>query len=1003
MNTSNVYQEFHEEFLAEAREHIEKVEELLMILEKKPKGNHSEIILDIFRAIHSIKGASGFLGFKTIGDLTHLMETLLQMMRTGDIQPEPPFIDALLSGIDLLRGLLDDLATSNDADITDVYDQLFNLIHEKSSDKAKKEIQTTIQLPVPGYHDFEINEFNLNNALNTYEFIYLLKYDLHKLQKTDGLTPVLLVKNLLIQGSIVETKIDTVATSLTQDLSSVPLIYLVLYASNIPLDKIEKVSGLKMSDIVQITSKSFSPPVNPQPMIKTESPIKLSAPVPIDDFQPTEQEIYKDQSVSETIRVKVDILDRLMELAGELVLVRNQQMLFMEKSTSAVRSISQRLNIVTTELQETIMRTRMQPLGNIFSKLPRVVRDLSSKLNKKIEIILSGSDVELDKTILETLTDPLIHLIRNACDHGIESPAQRKLSKKPETGTIHVEAYHEAGQINIRIRDDGKGIDPEVIKLTAIEKGIKTKEELAHMDQKGIISLVFLPGFSTAQEVSQVSGRGVGLDVVASAVEHLGGSVEIDTNVGQGTCIHLRLPLTLAIIPCLIFTCGAHRYAIPQVNVVELVCLYDDQVYSKIEIADDQEVFRLRDQLLPMVRLAEILNRPIPFSKQTRRTIANLYHQQGLEYLKSGKASGMSLYFAVVKYGSKRFGLIVDAVIGVEEIVVKAMHPCLKSISIYSGATVMGDGRVALIMDVEGIAKHADVVFSSLNVSTDEHHRKKQDTQPVLLFKISTNEQFAVTLPLIRRIERIDTRSIENIAEKKYVTIDGTPTLILYLDEILNVSKYSETPQPFLLLPKYIKRPFGILMSTIVDIAEAPMQLNVNSYMADGLLGTAIVRGQMTLFLDIYRLIELAEPQWFAERKKFAPPPEAKKRILLVEDASFFLQLVKGYLEADQYIVITAENGSEALQLMEKTHIDLIVSDLEMPVLDGWQFLKRVREDNRWRHIPAVALTALDTEEDRLAAKEAGFDAYEIKLDREQLLTTISNIIHGKNKWKNEN
>ncbi len=684
-----------------------------------------------------------------------------------------------------------------------------------------------------------------------------------------------------------------------------------------------------------------------------------------------------------------------MELAGELVLVRNQQMIAAEDDASVSRSISQRLDIVTTELQETIMRTRMQPLGNVFAKLPRIVRDLAAKLDKEIDIDIAGSEVELDKSILETLTDPLIHLIRNCCDHGIEAPARRQSAGKPRGGRIRVTAYHEAGQINIRVEDDGRGIDPEALKRTVLERGLQTETDLARMSEKEILSLIFLPGFSTTDRVSNVSGRGVGMDVVKSAMDGLGGSVDVESVLGKRTVLHLRLPLTLAIIPCLIVAAGDERYAIPQVNLVELVCLYDDEVFTRIERAGDQEVFRLRDRLLPMVRLGEVLRRPEPFSKAVKREIAEAHRRPPAET--GGPAPG-SLHFAVVKFGTERLGLIVDAVLGTEEIVVKPMHPAMKSLGIYSGATVMGDGQVALILDVEGIARHAGVLFGGLRETAADAagEKDRDDTQTVLLFTSGDQEQFAVTLPLIRRIEKIDASRIERIGDKRYTAIDGVSTLILCMDDVMTVSPYPDIGQQetaFLLMPKHIKRPFGILMSAIVDIADAPVSLNTDGYMADGLLGTAIIRDKTTLFIDIFRLIELAEPEWFAERRKLSPPPDAKKRILLAEDTSFFRELVKGYLESDGYEVMAAEHGGEAARLLEATSFDLIVSDLEMPVLDGWRFMERVKRDTRWSRLPAVALTALDSDADRRAARDAGFDAYVIKIDREELLTTISTLL----------
>jgi two-component system chemotaxis sensor kinase CheA len=707
----------------------------------------------------------------------------------------------------------------------------------------------------------------------------------------------------------------------------------------------------------------------------------------------------------ETIRIHVDILDQLMTLAGELVLVRNQHLLAADKSDPVMNGISQRLDIVTSELQETIMRTRMQPVGNVFSKLPRIVRDLSKKLDKKIEITMQGQEVELDKTILESLSDPLIHLIRNSCDHGVETPEIRKKENKNEVGQILVKAYHEAGQINILIKDDGKGIDPESVKSRAIENGIKTSEELAQMSEKEIYALIMLSGFSTAETISDVSGRGVGMDVVKTSIEQLGGSLDLESIPNEGTSMNIRLPLTLAIIPCLVVVVNDFRYAIPQVNLEELVSLYKNDVYNKIECAGEQEVYRLRGQLLPMIRMSEVLSKSTVFTENDRSHITEKYRKKADAILQGTEKAQRSLTFAVVKIGSKRFGLIVDKVIGTEEIVVKPMHSAIKYLDIYSGATVMGDGKVALILDIEGIASHTRVELNS-NFDEDASSQTKEivarETQTVLLIKSGEDEQFAIPLPLVRRIEKISVDQIEKIGSKEFITIDDISTRIVRLEQILSVSPCMKKEHLFLLLPKHIKRPFGILLSAVVDTAEAPIQLNIESYMEEGLLGTAIIKKRLTLFLDIYRLIELLEPNWFADRKKQQKDITGKKKILLVEDTIFLQQLEKRYLEADGYEVVVADNGKEGLEMLAQEPIDMIVSDIEMPEMNGWDFIKAVRKDPQFKNIPAMAVTALDTEADRLYTLKSGYDAYQVKIDRERLLLQISKLLSGENHQNNQ-
>jgi two-component system chemotaxis sensor kinase CheA len=400
----------------------------------------------------------------------------------------------------------------------------------------------------------------------------------------------------------------------------------------------------------------------------------------------------KDERVN-TLRINVALLDRLMNLAGELVLVRNQAVRVADPADAQLRQVVQRLNAVTSGVQQAVMLTRMQPVSNLFGKFPRLVRDLAKQLGKQIELTTRGTEVELDKAILESLSDPLTHLIRNCCDHGIETPAERVAAGKPPQGHVLLHAHHEGGQIRIEVRDDGRGIDPDRVRRKALGQGLKTAAELAAMSTAELQALVLLPGFSTAEQVTEVSGRGVGMDVVKTNVEHVGGSLQIESSPGGGTSVHLRLPLTLAIIPCLIVTAGGQRYAIPQKDLEELVCLEGDKA-GKVETANDQEVYRLRNRLLPLVRLSELLARPRPFDAAAR---AEILHRP--------RPANALVSFAVVKVGGERFGLVIDGFLNTEEIVVKPMHPVLKPLRIFSGATIMGDGRVALILDTGSLVR----------------------------------------------------------------------------------------------------------------------------------------------------------------------------------------------------------------------------------------------------------------------------------------------------------
>ncbi|MDY0350579.1 MAG: hybrid sensor histidine kinase/response regulator [Desulfobulbaceae bacterium] len=857
--------EMVEAFVAEANEHLDSIEDDFLTLERQ-QGNPDKTLLDkVFRAIHSVKGAAGFLNLSRMAELAHIMEALLTKMRAGKILPASDNIDSLLAGVDLLKTMLRNIKESNGVDI--------RLVHEK-------------------------------------------------------------------------------LTALTEK-----------------------------------TPESSPPPKETSPPPAGREPAAPPAPEKIET------------DLGNTVRIHVDILDKLMVQAGELVLIRNQQLLHVDESDSAARSIAHRLDRITSELQQTIISTRMQPVGKVIDKFPRIIRDMGKSLGKQIDIEIIGSSAELDKTILESLTDPLTHIIRNSCGHGIETPEERVKAGKPKTGLITIAAYHEAGRVNIRIDDDGRGVDIDRIRKKVVEKGLKTPAELEQMTHQEILNLVFLPGFSTMDQADDVCGRGVGMDVVKTGIEKIGGTFEFESRTGEGTTILLQLPLTLAIIPSLIVSALGHLFAIPQVSLVELVTLYDEDVRRRIERADDQEVYRLRGRLLPIVRLAEVLNRPQLFNRETRTAIAEKYARLPPPAAGGPESETDSLSFVVLKVGNSLYGLVVDAIIGTEEIVVKPLHPPIKALGIYSGATIMGSGKTALILDVGGIARHTGITLADRIMEQREKEFRTEDQQSVLLFKSGPKEQFALSLPLIRRIEPIIATDIELIGDREYITVDNTSTQVLRLDHFLEVSPIEDHDNLFLILPRHLKRPVGILMTAFVDVVETGMTLDVDSYRADGLLGTAILNNSMTLFIDIYRLVEKVDPEYRELRAAgdgLAGEDGSVRgpaRILLLEDIAFFRQLIKGYLNEKGYEVVDCKNGKLGLEELENNDFDLIVSDLEMPVMNGWQFIDGVRRSPEKRGIPAVALTSLDTEEARHKTMESGFDYFEIKLDREHFLRTVATAL----------
>jgi two-component system, chemotaxis family, sensor kinase CheA len=550
-----------------------------------------------------------------------------------------------------------------------------------------------------------------------------------------------------------------------------------------------------------------------------------------------------------TIRVDVRLLDRLMNLVGELVLARNQVLQFTARSEeAALTATSQRLNLITTELQEGVMKTRMQPIGNVWSKLPRVVRDVATACSKRVDIEMEGQDTELDRTIIEAIKDPLTHIVRNAIDHGIETPGERSRKGKPATGRLSLRAFHEGGQVNIEIADDGAGIELERVKNKAIQRGLISVEQADRMDERDLTNLIFLPGFSTAEKVSNISGRGVGMDVVRTNIEKIGGTVDIRTRPGAGTVLQIKIPLTLAIIPALIVGSGGDRYAIPQVNLVELVLLEGEQARRRIETVQGAPVYRLRGQLLPIVYLHELFRQGEP---------------------ERGGAPGdepAAVNIVVLKAGDQQFGLVVASINDTEEIVVKPLDKQLKGVPTFAGATIMGDGKVALILDVPGIAQYAGLISgakerSHVNQAADSGARKREQ-QTLLLCGVGRDGRLAIPLEAVDRLEEFPRTAVEPAGDQMVIQYRGDILPLLWLANLLpGTRQHLGEVNGSLQVVVYRDGPrtLGLVVDRILDIVEENPTIE-RPAARPGILGSAVVQGRVTEVLDVGGGVSAIEP-----------------------------------------------------------------------------------------------------------------------------------------------
>jgi two-component system chemotaxis sensor kinase CheA len=673
--------------------------------------------------------------------------------------------------------------------------------------------------------------------------------------------------------------------------------------------------------------------------------------------------------VDANIRVGVVHLDKLMDLVGELVLTRNQILQFnAEREDPALNATSQRLNLITTELQEGVMKTRMQPIGMVWSKLPRVVRDMAVALGKQIRLEMDGADTELDRTIIEAIKDPLVHLVRNSCDHGIETPEVRINAGKIPQGKLTLRAYHEGGQVNIEIGDDGTGIDVVQVKQKAIEKGLLRPEQAEKLSDREAMNLIFQPGFSTAQTVTKVSGRGVGMDVVKSNIEKIGGVVDISNRPGEGSTVKLKIPLTLAIIPGLVISSGGERFVIPQVSLLELIRLEGDSSEKHIEQVHGTPVYRRRGSLLPIAYLNRVL---------------------GLEPAELADAVSI----VVLQAEDRQFGLVVDGINDTQEIVVKPLAKQLKGLTEYAGATIMGDGRVALILDVLGIGLRSGVLAESreqARAAAENNTHAGAERQRLLLFRAGSFERLAVPLSLVARLEEFPRSSIEFAGGRQVVQYRNRILPLVPLRDILepDAPRRAETADPVqVIVFNDGDRSAGVMVDQILDVVEDTIAAPQKSK-RKGLLGSAVVSRRVTDLLDLNEVIHAASESWFHG----AGGSGGGKTILVAEGSTFSRGLVSSGLEMAGYQVKGAANLDEAVRAMEHRPTDVVVAAMDLPPAGGPALLAALRARPEWERIPILGLADSAGELESSAVQTAGFQDRQAKFDGDAILASVARL-----------
>jgi len=707
-----------------------------------------------------------------------------------------------------------------------------------------------------------------------------------------------------------------------------------------------------------------------EPEVKASVPAPTAHPPAVREAAAPAGEPKESAVAAQTIRVNVELLENLMTLVSELVLTRNQLLQMIRgRDDSEFTAPLQRLSHITTDLQEGVMKTRMQPIGNAWAKLPRIIRDLSVEMNKKIDLQMLGAETELDRQVLELIKDPLTHMVRNSADHGLEGPDERKRAGKPEVGKVVLNAFHEGGHIIIEISDDGRGLNLDRIRQKAIQNGLVTESELDTMTPQQIYQFIFKAGFSTAEKVTSVSGRGVGMDVVRTNIEKIGGTVELKSYPGKGSTFVIKIPLTLAIVSALIVECAEERFAIPQISVLELVRVTNNSEHG-IEMINNAPVLRLRDRLLPLVSLKKLLK--LNDDKDAER---------------------QETFIVVTQVGTYTFGIIVDRVFDTEEIVVKPVAPILRHISMFSGNTILGDGSVIMILDPNGIAGSTGesamvgAPGADAQVVRESHADAKTS---LLVFRAGGTDLKAVPLALVARLEEVEVKDIEYSHGKPMVQYRGHLMPLISIDDS---NQFREDGRQPVLVFSDREHTMGLVVDEIVDIVEDRLKVELT---ADnpGVIGTAVVVGRATTIIDAGYFLPRAFGDWFGGTKEYGHDEHNQPRILLVDDSPFFRNLLTPLLSVAGYEVVTVESADRALTLREQgNEFDLIISDIEMPGMNGFDFAAAVRSDGRWQATPMVALSSHATDKDFERGRLVGFNDYVAKFDRDSLLATIAQTL----------
>ncbi|XZE34410.1 hybrid sensor histidine kinase/response regulator [Pirellulaceae bacterium SH501] len=991
-------QELFAEFLTESLQGLQSIEQDLLTLESQG-ATDKEIVNRVFRVVHTMKGTGGYMSLDDLVKLSHLAETLLDEVRSGKREATPPVVDAILAAVDELAQMLNSPTIEADLSQSEAVRKLEAVLGMGPSGGDNRAARASGGSWTP---DWQKVESNWNKKL----FLFLIQTDLSTLHSAIDIKEGV-VAGLSSVGKIIDASIDAaqIDTSLEGPVEFV-------FETVLDSDLISNYLNIDPSKITKVDPKAqkekAASELPPSPPAKQTTEAAVATPTSPDLKKPTKEESGADPdhnakpaagakaNADQSMRISVAVLNELLEWTGTMVMARNQLLnQFDFHGNIAFRTLSQAISGV----HEKIIATRMQTTGTLFERYRRVVRDLSRQLGKEVALHIEGGHLELDRSILESFADPLTHLIRNCMDHALETPAEREAANKNRQGNVFLRSYIQSGEIILEVEDDGRGISADIVCKKAVSKGVITADEAARMSEKEKIMLIFKPGFSTKEAATAVSGRGVGMDVVKSNIEAVGGSIDISTTVGQGTKFSAILPLAKALVSssltkALIVELDGEQFAIPETAVSEII-RFDEKAKASLQSVDAQAVFHLRDQLVAIVDLHATLELTEPGHSSAKPS-----GNAKSKYQDTPPDGNQCI--VIFQFRKNLFGAIVDNVVGINEIIVRSTPKLLQNCTMYSGHTVLGTGHVALILDINGIVQKLGLKFedpsqkagklAADSLAMEEVSKGSAATQKMLVFSYASNEYFAIPLELIAIIERIRSTDIKTVGEKEYLQLKQETISILRLDKYLPIGRMEADRKDLCLVrAAAIPFPIGLIIGadvSVVDVADT-FETRVND--SKGILGTFVHNNKLVMILDLYSLFEKHAPDKLAQ----APIEITNARILVAEDSLFFRKLIEQYVKSDLWDVEIVNDGLEAWEKLqhEPNRYNLIISDINMPRMDGFEFAMKVRDDRRFDSLPMVALTTLSEDHYRKRGMSVGFDRYVIKIDKMQVRNTVAECL----------